>query len=76
MKYMMANMAMPLQKLMRNSKPISRLTINSHGIMALCKGKTRAIRRPEAIEYSYSTQAMTSTAPMTSGARTLADFHE
>ena len=70
MKYMIANMAVPVAKLIPISSPMSLCISISQGIIAFCRGNTLDITRPGTIAHSYTNQAAASTAPTTNGAST------
>jgi hypothetical protein len=73
MKYMMANMAAPVAKLMPETTPMSRCMSTCHGIMAFCLGKTLARSLPGTMAHSYTTHATANTPPTTKDASTAAE---
>jgi hypothetical protein len=75
MKYMTANMAAPVAKLMPTNSPTSFFISSCHGIMAFCIGNTLAITLPGTIAHSYTNHATVNTPPTTTVASTDAESH-
>jgi hypothetical protein len=76
MKYMTANIAAPVAKLMPSTTPMSRCISTCHGIMAFCLGNTLDRSRPGTMAHSYTTHATANTPPTTNGTSTAGESQE